>query len=270
MRCWQVHELGEPIDRLVLDEVDPPEPAPGRLVLDVEAVGLAFPSVLQCRGEYQVKPPLPFSPAAEVVGRVAAVGEGVGGFEVGQRVLSLGGALADRAVVGTGTAVAVPDGVAPEKAAALPTNYGTTWFALHDRARLQPGETLLVLGAAALWLLPGVGGGDTEMVLFKLGISVIFLFAGLALLLQHHTDNRPDAYFDPIRHEVRVMQKNRRGRPQVILRRTYDSLGSASFTNKCVQLFDVDGSLLMRLQIDNAEVRHSLRNQLGGRVRLAG
>ncbi len=129
---------------------------------------------------------------------------------------------------------------------------------------------LLVLGAAALWLLPGVGGGDTEMVLFKLGISVIFLFAGLALLLQHHTDNRPDAYFDPIRHEVRVMQKNRRGRPQVILRRTYDSLGSASFTNKCVQLFDVDGSLLMRLQIDNAEVRHSLRNQLGGRVRLAG
>jgi NADPH2:quinone reductase len=148
MRCWQVHELGEPIDRLVLDEVDPPEPAPGRLVLDVEAVGLAFPSVLQCRGEYQVKPPLPFSPAAEVVGRVAAVGEGVGGFEVGQRVLSLGGALADRAVVGTGTAVAVPDGVAPEKAAALPTNYGTTWFALHDRARLQPGETLLVTGAS--------------------------------------------------------------------------------------------------------------------------
>ncbi|SVD51121.1 uncharacterized protein METZ01_LOCUS403975, partial [marine metagenome] len=96
MRCWQVHELGDPIDRLVLDEVEVPEAGTGRVVLDVEAVGLAFPNVLQCRGEYQVKPPLPFSPAAEVVGRVAAVGDGVGGLEVGQRVVSLGGALADQ------------------------------------------------------------------------------------------------------------------------------------------------------------------------------
>ena len=148
MRCWQVHELGDPIDRLVLDEVEVPEAGTGRVVLDVEAVGLAFPNVLQCRGEYQVKPPLPFSPAAEVVGRVAAVGDGVGGLEVGQRVVSLGGALADQAAVGAGTAFVVPDGVAPEKAVALPTNYCTTWYALHDRAQLQPGETLLVTGAS--------------------------------------------------------------------------------------------------------------------------
>ena len=148
MRSWQVHELGDPIDRLVLDEVEAPEAGPGRVVLDLEAVGLAFPNVLQCRGEYQVKPPLPFSPAAEVVGRVFAVGDGVEGLEVGQRVVSLGGALADQAAVGAASAFAVPDGVAPEKAVALPTNYCTTWYALHDRAQLQPGETLLVTGAS--------------------------------------------------------------------------------------------------------------------------
>ena len=148
MRSWQVHELGDPIDRLVLDEVKAPEAGPGRVVLDLEAVGLAFPNVLQCRGEYQVKPPLPFSPAAEVVGRVSAVGDGVEGLEVGQRVVSLGGALADQAAVGAASAFAVPDGVPPEKAVALPTNYCTTWYALHDRAQLQPGETLLVTGAS--------------------------------------------------------------------------------------------------------------------------
>ena len=95
-----------------------------------------------------MKPPLPFSPAAEVVGRVSAVGDGVEGLEVGQRVVSLGGALADQAAVGAASAFAVPDGVAPEKAVALPTNYCTTWYALHDRAQLQPGETLLVTGAS--------------------------------------------------------------------------------------------------------------------------
>ncbi|SVA69791.1 uncharacterized protein METZ01_LOCUS122645, partial [marine metagenome] len=70
------------------------------------------------------------------------------GLEVGQRVVSLGGALADQAAVGAASAFAVPDGVAPEKAVALPTNYCTTWYALHDRAQLQPGETLLVTGAS--------------------------------------------------------------------------------------------------------------------------
>jgi NADPH2:quinone reductase len=148
MRSWQIHELGEPIDRLAIDEVEVPEAGPGRLVLDVEAVGLAFPNVLQCRGEYQVRTTLPYSPAAEVVGRVAAVGDDVEGFEVGQRVVTLGGALADQAVVSAATTFVVPDGMSSEKAVALPLNYCTTWYALHDRAHLQPGETLLVTGAS--------------------------------------------------------------------------------------------------------------------------
>ena len=77
MRAWRIHELGDPIQRLVLDEVAEPELGPGRVLVEVEAVGLAFPDVLQCRGEYQVKPPLPYCPGSETAGRVSAVGDGV-------------------------------------------------------------------------------------------------------------------------------------------------------------------------------------------------
>lgn len=126
--------------------------------------------------------------------------------------------------------------------------------------------TALVLGAAGLWLLPdAAAGGDLK--LFKLGISIFFFFTGLALLMRNHSDNQPDAYFDPIRNEVRVLQRNDRGRPETILRRSYDSLGCARFDNTSVELYDVDGSVLMRLLIDDAEVRKSLRQQLGRLVK---
>ncbi len=148
MRAWQVHELGEPIQRMVLDEVPAPEAGAGQVLVDVEAVGLSFPDVLQCRGGYQVKPALPFTPGGEVAGRVAGLGEGVEGLEPGQAVVGLGGGLSDRVALTGGTVFPVPDVLPPEKAVAVPLNYCTTWFALHDRARLQEGETLLVTGAA--------------------------------------------------------------------------------------------------------------------------
>ncbi len=83
MKAWQIHELGEPEDSLKLEEIDTPDPMPGQLLVKVEAVGLAFPDVLQCRGEYQVKPPLPFTPGGETSGTIIAVGEGVEDFTVG-------------------------------------------------------------------------------------------------------------------------------------------------------------------------------------------
>ena len=127
--------------------------------------------------------------------------------------------------------------------------------------------TALVLSASGMWLLPGTSIGS-ELMLFKLGISIFFLFCGLALLMRNHSDNQPDAYFDPIRHEVRVLQKNNRGRPQTVLRRTYDSLGSVNFSSNTVRLYDMDGSLLMRLVIDDADARQSLRSQLTGLVNI--
>lgn len=128
--------------------------------------------------------------------------------------------------------------------------------------------TALVIGAAGMWLMPG-SQADADLVLMKLGMSVFFLFCGLALLMLNHADNQPDAYFDPIRREVRILQKNNRGRPQTILRRSYDSIGSARFDDRIAELFDMDGSLLMRLPIDNAEVRHALRMQLCGSVNIS-
>jgi len=158
MRAWQVHELGDPIDRLVMGEVDPPTPGPGRLVVDAEAVGLAFPDVLQVRGEYQVKPPLPFTPGSETAGTVVAVGDGVSADLVGRRVVALGGGLAEQVELPASQAFEVPDGLSSAKAAAIPMNYCTTWFALHDRARLAEGETLLVTGASG-----GVGSAAIQL-----------------------------------------------------------------------------------------------------------
>ena len=129
--------------------------------------------------------------------------------------------------------------------------------------------TALILGAAGMWVAPDISEG-TDLTLIKLGVSVFFFFCGLALLMRNHEDNQPDAYFDPIRQEVRVLQKNDRGRPQTILRRAYDSLGGVDFSGNSVELFDVDGSLLMRLIVDDAEVRQALRGQLGGMVSVAG
>lgn len=128
--------------------------------------------------------------------------------------------------------------------------------------------TALILGAALMWLMPGVGG-DTQIVMMKLGFSIFMLFCGLVVLMLNHPDARPDAYFDPIRREVRVLQKNNKGRPQTVLRRSYDSLGSVRFLERSVELHDMDGRLLMRLTLGSNEVRHALRLQLSGAVPIA-
>ena len=187
MRTWRLDELGEPLEQLRLVEVDEPAPGPGQVAVRVEAVGLAFPDVLMCRGIYQAKTPPGFTPGGETCGVVAALGEGVDGLAVGQRVVLLGGGLAETVVVNATSAFPVPDGVEAAKAAALPVNYGTTWFALHDRAVLQPDEWLLVTGAAggtgtaAIQLgraaganVVAVAGGDTKVQLCRdLGAEVV-------------------------------------------------------------------------------------------------
>lgn len=129
--------------------------------------------------------------------------------------------------------------------------------------------TALVLSSGAMWLMPG-SLVEPDMLLIKLGLSVTFLLCGLALLMIHHIDNRPDAYFDPIRNEVRVLQKDKRGRPKSVLRRSYDTLGCARFRDNLVEVFDVDGSLLMRLPIQDRDVRQALRMQLSGIVNITG
>lgn len=125
--------------------------------------------------------------------------------------------------------------------------------------------TAMILSSAGMWLMPG-SKVESDLMLIKLGVSLFFFLCGLVLLMRNHVDNQPEAYFDPIRHELRVMQKNDRGRPQVVLQRAYDSLGSVDFQKNTVVIYDVDGSLMMRLDVSDDDVRHSLRSQLSGMI----
>jgi NADPH2:quinone reductase len=186
MRTWRAHALGDPLDVLQIDEVDPPEPGPGQVLIDTTAVGLTFPDVLSCRGEYQVPTKLPFTPGGETAGVVVAVGDGVAGLEIGTAVALLGGGLREQNVAASASVFPYPtDHLTAGQAAAVPVNYGTTWFALHDRAQLQAGETVLITGAAggtgtaciqithALGATPiAVVGGDEKVELVRsLGVE---------------------------------------------------------------------------------------------------
>ena len=137
-------------EELRLAEVSLPDPGPGEVKLKIRAAGVNFPDVLIIQRKYQVRPELPFTPGAEVAGTVVAAGPGVGSVRPGDRVAafcSLGG-FAEEVTVPEPACVALPDTVPFEPAAAFLLAYGTSWHALRDRASLQAGETLLVLGAA--------------------------------------------------------------------------------------------------------------------------
>jgi NADPH2:quinone reductase len=149
VRAIVVDRWMEPTE-LALREAPDPAPRPGALLVDVKAAGCNFFDILMCRGTYQVKPPFPFVPGAEVAGVVAAVGDGVSGFAPGDRVFGssgLGG-FAERALVPAGGAWRLPDTMSFAEGAALPIVYPTSYAALVYRAALQAGETLLVHAAA--------------------------------------------------------------------------------------------------------------------------
>jgi NADPH2:quinone reductase len=149
MRAWRVTRLGEPAEALSLDTVPVPAPGTGELLVKVATVAANFPDVLLCRGEYQVKPELPFSPGIELAGTVAAVGDGVTAPSVGDRVVgSRIGVLSEYAVLPASDVWAAPESLADTEAAGLTIAYQTAWFGLHRRAALQPGEWLLVHAAA--------------------------------------------------------------------------------------------------------------------------
>ena len=168
MKAWQVRELGEPREVLALAEVPEPVPGPGQVLVRVLAAAANFPDVLMCRGGYQVRPPLPFTPGIELCGEIVAVGAeqgegGVGGgLAVGDRVLggsSLpSGAFAELAVMNASSVFPAPEGLDDAEAAAFFITYQTGWFGLHRRARLAAGETLLVHAAAG-----GVGSGAVQL-----------------------------------------------------------------------------------------------------------
>ncbi|MGR6319856.1 NADPH:quinone oxidoreductase family protein [Micromonospora soli] len=219
MRAWRVAELGEPHDVLRLVEVTDPRPGPGQLVVKVLACPANFPDVLMCRGEYQVRPQLPFTPGVELCGEVVALGAGVDGFTVGDRVLGgtalpFGG-FAELALLEAATTFPAPPELDHAEAAALYIGYQTGWFGLHRRAGLRAGETLLVhaaaggVGSAAVQLgkaagarvIGVVGGPEKAAVARALGADVVVnrREADFVEVVRAETGGRgADVVYDPV------------------------------------------------------------------------
>jgi len=150
MHAWQVHNWGEP-ESMQWAEVEVPEPQSGQVRIRNRAAGLNFFDILQVQGKYQIKPPFPFTPGAEVAGEIDAVGPGVTEFRPGDPVLALthGSGLAGQTIVDSAQVFPLPQGLDWPQAAAMPVVYHTSWYALKDRANLQPREWLLVHAAAS-------------------------------------------------------------------------------------------------------------------------
>lgn len=149
-----------PAETLVLEEVASPEPKKNEVLIDVHAAGVNFPDTLIIEGKYQFKPPFPFSPGGEASGTVAAVGEKITHLKPGDRVMALTGwgSFAEQVAVPGYNVMPIPKGIDFNSAAAFGMTYGTSMHALKQRANLQPGETLLVLGASG-----GVGLAAVEI-----------------------------------------------------------------------------------------------------------
>lgn len=159
MRAILCKEYG-PADKLVIEDAPSPEVKGRGVKVRVKAAGLNFPDTLIIEGKYQLKPTMPFSPGGEMSGEVMEVGEKVTRFKPGDRVAGLTGfgAFAEEVVVPEHNILPIPDAMSDEKAAAFSMVYGTSYYALKQRANIQPGETLLVLGASG-----GVGLATIEL-----------------------------------------------------------------------------------------------------------
>lgn len=203
MRAWRVERSGDPVDVLHLD-VDAPEPeaAGDEVLIEVGACALNFADSLLCRGTYQETPPLPFTPGLEVAGVVVATGPDAT-HQIGDRVtgspLLPHGALADRALARSAHVFPCPDGASDTTLAAMHVTYQTAWFALHRRARLRRGETVLVHAGAG-----GMGSASIQLAAAT-GATVIATAGGPAkvahcreLGAHHAIDYRAETFQDVV------------------------------------------------------------------------
>ncbi len=218
MRAWQIHQLGDPWEALQLDDVPSPEPRPGQVRIAVEGTDLNFADILQCQGSYQVKLTPPFTPGMNSAGCIVAVGDGVE-LAIGQRVTGSTaagfGGFAEEAILEASGCVVVPDDVDAVSAVAMHVTYGTSWFALHRRGNLQPGETVLVLAAAGgvgssavqmakahgCFVLAAAGGAEKVQVCRDLGADVAIDYASEDLyqrVMDETAGRGVDVVYDPV------------------------------------------------------------------------
>jgi NADPH2:quinone reductase len=201
MKAYVIEAFG-PVEALTLKDVAAAEPPAGNVRLRVMAAGASLLDALIAGGKYQVKPPLPFSPGSEFAGVIDAVAPDVTTPKVGDRVMAGGfvGGFSETAIVPAVAAVRIPDAMSFEIAAGFRTNYMTALHAFRQRAQLQPGETVLVLGAAG-----GVGSAGIEVAKI-MGATVIAAASSeekrafaLGIGADHAIDVAPDAFRDQIK-----------------------------------------------------------------------
>ena len=219
MKAWTVEAI-TPEGRMRLTELPDPVAGPGQYVVDVEAAGLNFLDALMLRGMYQTKPPLPFTPGVEAIGRIAAAGEGAT-LPVGTRVAVSGqGGYAEKMLVAANAADPIADDIPAAEAVSLfGVVYGTAWHALHNRAALQPGETVLVhaaaggVGSATVQLAVAHGcrvlataGGEAKVALARsLGaeLAIDYTAQDWVEAVRSHTNKLgADVIFDPVGGEI--------------------------------------------------------------------
>jgi NADPH2:quinone reductase len=162
MRAVVCTQFGPP-ENLVIEERPDPVPGKGQLLIDMKAAAVTFPDTLMLENKYQFKAPVPFIPGGEIAGVVSGLGEGVSGFKIGDRVvagLGVVGGFAEKVVASANGARKLPDGAGFAESTGLLYAYGTGYYGLKYRGHLQPGETLLVLGA----------GGNVGLAAVELGV----------------------------------------------------------------------------------------------------
>jgi NADPH2:quinone reductase len=236
MKALLCRSFGPP-DELKLEETAAPDLGATGLRVEVHSAGLNFPDVLIVQGKYQVRPDFPFSPGAEVSGIVREVGERAAGFAVGDRVMALctTGGFAEEVVVHHGSAFKMAESMPFDTGAALPLTYGTTYHALVDRAKLAPGETLLVTGA-------GGGVGIAAVQLGKALGATVIAAAGSAEKLQAAREAGAD-------HAIDYTTENLADRVKAITNQAganviYDAVGGDAF-DACLRCVAWEGRLLI-------------------------
>jgi NADPH2:quinone reductase len=226
-----------PPESLVIEDVPSATLGAGQVRIGVHACGVNFPDTLIIQDKYQFKPPLPFTPGGEVAGEVIEVGPGVTRLKVGDRVIAMvgWGGFAEELIVEANRTMPVPRGMDLVSAAGFTMTYGTSYHALEQRARLQPGETLLVLGAAG-----GVGLAAVELGRL-MGARVIAAASSaekLALCREYGADHTVNYDAEPLKDRVKELTG---GQGADVI---YDAVGGDYF-DQAMRCINWNGRLLV-------------------------
>ena len=207
MKAVLCREYGPP-EKLVYEDVTPPDVGEGEVIVGVKACGVNFPDILIIQGKYQFKPNFPFSPGGEVAGVVEKIGPGVDGLKVGDRVIAFNtwGGFAEKILVEGRRTIKIPEKIDFVPASGLILTYGTSLHALKDRASIQAGETLLVLGASG-----GVGIAAIQLakVMGAKVIAAASTDAKLEICKHHGADELINYTTEDIRERVKAITKGK-------------------------------------------------------------